>query len=90
MVEAAIAAGTLKKVGDDQYKAGKKTLTLQQLFIDGLQEQWATTDVMMKVFGDYGDENTAIGAKAMSAAKDIKTFTQMMESLKATAGTGWK
>jgi hypothetical protein len=90
MVEAAIAAGTLKKVGDDQYKAGNKTLSLQQLFIDGLQEQWATTEVMMKVFQDYGDETTEIGKKAYSAAQDIKTFSMMMDSLKATAGTGWK
>lgn len=90
MVEAAIAAGTLKKAGEDAYEAGGKTFTLQQLFIDGLQHQWATTDVMMKVFGDYGDEQTKIGKKAYSAAQDIKTFSQMMESLKATAGTGWK
>ena len=90
MVEAAIAAGTLTKAGDDLYQAGDKTYTLQQLFIDGLQEQWATTDVMMKVFGDYGDETTEIGKKAYGAAQDIKTFSQMMESLKATAGTGWK
>ena len=90
MVEAAIAAGTLKKVGEDSYKAGNKTLTLQQLFIDGLQEQWATTEVLMKVFQDYGDETTEIGKKAYSSAQDIRTFTMMMESLKATAGTGWK
>lgn len=90
MVEAAIAAGTLKKVGEDSFQAGNKTLTLQQLFIDGLQEQWATTDVMMKVFGDYGDETTEIGKKSYAAAQDIKTFSMMMDSLKATAGTGWK
>lgn len=90
MVEAALAAGTLTKAGDDLYAAGDKTYTMQQLFIDGLQKQWATTDVLMKVFGDYGDETTAIGKKAYSAAQDIKTFSQMMESLKATAGTGWK
>ena len=90
MVEAAKLAGTLTEVGDDLYQAGNKTYTLQQLFIDGLQEQWATTDVMMKVFGDYGNETTEIGKKAYSAAQDIKTFSQMMESLKATAGTGWK
>ena len=90
MVEAAVAAGTLKKVGDDTYQAGKKTFTLQQLFIDGLQEQWATTDVMMKVFQDYGNETTEIGKKSYAAAQDIKTFSMMMESLKATAGTGWK
>lgn len=90
MVEAAIAQGTLVKVGEDAYQAGNKTLTLQQLFIDGLQEQWATTDVMMKVFGDYGDATTEIGKKSYAAAQDIKTYTMMMDSLKATAGTGWK
>lgn len=90
MVEAAIAQGTLTKVGEDQYKAGSKTLSLQQLFIDGLQEQWATTDVLMKVFGDYGDTTTEIGKKAQSAAQDVKTFSQLLDTLKASAGTGWK
>lgn len=90
MVEAAIAAGTLEKVGDDLYDTGSKQLTLQQLFIDGLQDQWASTEVMMKVFEDYGDETTAIGKKSYAAAQDIKTFSMMIDSLKATAGTGWK
>ena len=90
LVDAAIAAGTLTKVGEDAYQAGNKTLSLQQLFIEGLQEQWATTDVMLKVFGDYGDETTDIGKKAYKAAQDIRTFSMMMDSLKASAGTGWK
>lgn len=90
MVEAAIAQGTLTKAGEDAYKAGGKTYTLQQLFIDGLQQQWATADVLVDVFSDYGDETTEIGKKAWSAAQDVKTFSMMMESLKATAGTGWK
>ena len=90
MVEAAIAAGTLTRVGDDLYQAGNKTMTMQQLFIDGLQEQWASTEVMLEVFGKYGDETTEIGKAAYSSAQDIKTFSMMMDSLKATAGTGWK
>lgn len=90
MVEAAIAQGTLTKVGEDSYQAGKKTFSLQSLFIDGLQEQWATTDVLMKVLGDYGDTETEVGKKAWAAAQDIKTYSQMMEGLRATAGTGWK
>ena len=90
MIEAAIAAGTLTKVGDDLYKVGNKTMSMQQLFIDGLQYQWATTDVMMDVFKDYGDETTEIGKKAYASAQNIKTFSMMIESLKATAGTGWK
>ena len=90
MVEAAIAQKTLTKVGEDAYEANGKTFTLQQLFIDGLQEQWATTDVMLKVFGDYGDETTEIGKAAYGAAQNLRTYTMMMDSLKATVGTGWK
>lgn len=90
MVDAAIAQGKLTKSGEDAYIAGNKTFTLQSLFIDGLQEQWASADVMMKVFQDYGDVTTEIGKKAQSSAQDLKTFTMMMDSLKATAGTGWK
>ena len=90
MIEAAIAAGTLTKAGDNLYKSGNKTFTTQQLFIDGLQTQWATSEVMMKVFSDYGDETTEIGKKAYASAQNIKTFSMMLDSLKATAGTGWK
>ena len=90
MVDAAIAQGKLTKVGNDAYKAGNKTFTLQSLFIDGLQEQWASTEVMMKVFKDYGDVTTEIGKKSQASAQDLKTFTMMVESLQAQAGTGWK
>lgn len=90
MVDAALAFGTLKDAGNGYYQAGNKVLTMQQLFIDGLQEQWATTDVMMTVFEAYGDQTTDIGNKAYAAAQDIKTYSMMMDSLKATAGTGWK
>ena len=90
MVEAAIAAGTLQKVGDDLYKAGKKQYTLQTLFTDGLQEQWATTNVMMDVFKQYGDKETEIGKAAWEAAQEVKTFNMMITSLQASSGTGWK
>lgn len=90
MIEAAVAQGKLKKINEDSYQAGNKTFTLQSLFIDGLQEQWASADVLMKVFGDYGNTETEIGKKAQSAAQDLRSFTMMMESLKATAVTGWK
>lgn len=90
MVEAAVAQGKLKKINEDSYQAGNKNFTLQSLFIDGLQEQWASADVLMKVFGDYGNIETEIGAKAQASAQDIKHFTMLMDSLKATAGTGWK
>ena len=90
MIEAAMAEGTLKQAGEDLYETNGKQYTLQSLFIDGLQEQWASTNVLMKVFEDYGNTETEIGNKAQHAAQDLRTFSQMMESLKAQAGTGWK
>ena len=90
MADAAVAAGTLKKVGDDLYSTGKKQYSLQALFTAGLSDQWATTNVMMDVFKQYGSQETEIGKKAWAAAQEVKTFGMMMESLQAQAGTGWK
>ena len=90
MADAAVAAGTLKKVGDDLYNTGKKQYSLQALFTEGLKDQWATTNVMMDVFKQYGSQETEIGKKAWAAAQEVKTFGMMMESLQAQAGTGWK
>ena len=90
MADAAVAAGTLKKIGDDLYSTGKKEYSLQALFTEGLKDQWATTNVMMDVFKQYGNQQTEIGKKAWAAAQEVKTFGMMMESLKAQAGTGWK
>lgn len=90
LADAAIAAGKLKKVGDDVYSTGKKTYSLQTLFTEGLKDQWASTNVMMDVFKQYGSTQTEIGKKAWAAAQEVKTFGMMVESLSAQAGTGWK
>ena len=90
MADAAVAAGTLKKTGDGLYSTGKKSYTLQALFTEGLKDQWATTNVMMDVFKQYGSQETEIGKKAWASAQEVKTFGMMMESLRAQAGTGWK
>ena len=90
LADTAVEAGTLTKAGDGLYKSGKKTYNLQQLYTEALSDQWATADVLMKVFGEYADETTEVGQRAWKAATEVKTFTGMMESLKATAGTGWK
>lgn len=92
MVQAALAAGKLEKVGDKYHIAGTKAgaaSTAAELFNDNLADGWASTEVMMKVLGDYGDTNTAIGKKAQAAAQDVKSWGMMMETLSAGVGTGW-
>ena len=38
---------------------------------------------------DYADETTDIGKKAFAAAQDVKTFSQLMDTLKESAQSGW-
>ena len=91
MIDAAIAAGTLTKTSDGLYKIPgvEKACSDAALFNEQLSTGWATTDVLLDVLGKYGDETTEIGSKAQAAAQDVKSFGMMMETLKASVGTGW-
>ena len=91
MIKGAIAAGTLKDAGNGMYqiKGAKEAVTGAALFNEELSKGWATTDVLLDVLGKYGDTNTEIGAKAQAAAQDVKSFSMMMDTLKASVGTTW-
>lgn len=93
MVAGAVAAGTLKKGAGDAYtiagSTSDKAYTTAALFNEALAEGWASTDVLTKVLGDYGDTTTDIGKKAQAAAQDVKSLPMMMDTLKASVGTGW-
>lgn len=93
MIQGAIAAGTLQQVGGDAYHiVGTKASaasTGAALFSEALSDGWASAEVLTNVLGDYGDVNTEIGAKAQAAAQDVKSFSMMMDTLKASVGTGW-
>lgn len=90
LLETAVAFGTLTKASDGTYRTlNGKSLTATKNFNDTLQEQWLTTDVLITTLGDYADETTDIGKKAFAAAQDVKTFTQLLDTLKEAAGSGW-
>lgn len=93
MVAAAVAAGKLEDVGGGAYKivggSADRAYDSAALFNEALSEGWASADVLLGVLGDYGDETTDIGKKALAAAQDVKSMSMMIETLKATAGTGW-
>lgn len=91
MIEGAEAAGKLKKNSEGLYEipGAKGAYTDAALFNEALSEGWASADVLMDVLGDYGDTQTAIGKKAQAAAQDVKDFDMMMDTLKASVGTGW-
>lgn len=91
IIKAAIAAKTLQKNKNGLYviPGVKGAFSDAQLFNEQLSDGWATTNILLKVLGDYGDETTVIGKKAFSAAQDIRDFSMMMSTLSAQVGTSW-
>ena len=98
LLEAAVAAGTVEKTTDGMYqvltKNGqggtmKETIDATHMFNDSLAYQWMTTEVLTETLKDYADETTDIGKKASAAAQDVKTWTQLLDTLKESAQSGW-
>lgn len=98
LLKAAEAAGTVKKQADGMYRVLTKnnqgstmdmTIDATKNFNDSLNYQWMTTEVLVNTLKDYADETTEIGKKAFSAAQDVKTFSQLMDTLKEAVGSGW-
>ena len=96
LIKTAVELGTVVKVGD-KYKStttdlqGKvsEAFDSTSMFNDSLSAQWMTTDVLVKTLGRYADETTDIGKKASKAATEVKTFSQLWDTLKESAQSGW-
>ena len=90
LIDTAVEMGVVTKASDGMYKtASGKTFNATKNFNEVLQEQWMTSDVLIKTLGKYSDETTEIGKKAFQAATEVKTFSQMMDTLKESAQSGW-
>lgn len=97
LIETAVALGTVKDMGDGTYQSLtkdakgylSKAFSATQDFNNSLSFQWLTTDVLVSTLGKYADETTDVGKKAFAAAQDVKTFTQLIDTLKEAAGSGW-
>lgn len=63
---------------------------IQGMFTDALaKENWFTNEVLITTLKRFTDTSTEIGKKATEAATQIKTFTQLMATIKESIGTGW-
>lgn len=89
LLESAVAAGTLTKRGEEYITSSGMAITATKNFNDSLTDEWLTTEALNKTLADYADANTEIGAKATAAASDVKTFTQLMSTVKESIGSGW-
>lgn len=89
LMKTGVAMGKIKDLGNGMYSTGKETYNLQQLFKDGLKDQWLTSDVLLTTLQEYSNEETEIGKKAYDAATKVRTFSQLMATLKEAAQSGW-
>lgn len=96
LIKTGVELGTLKKKGDmyvstTENMQGKisEAFNSTRNFNESLNHQWMSTEVLTKTLGKYSDETTELGKKAFAAAQDVKTFSQLMDTLKEAVGSGW-
>lgn len=53
-------------------------------FRESLQDDWLTTDVLLSTLRDFAADESML-----EAATKVRTFTQLMDTLKEAAGSGW-
>ena len=96
LIQTAKELGTLKEVGDRYIattysgkKANEEAFNASSKFEDSLQQQWMTSEVLIKTLGKYANEMDPIGAKAYQAATEVNSFTQMMSVFAESQKTSW-
>lgn len=96
LINSAVELGTLIKEGEkfvstttDMNGHVSELFDSTHAFNESLSSQWMTTDVLIKTLKKYTDETTDLGKKAFKAATEVKTFTQLLDTLKEGMGSGW-
>lgn len=97
LLESAEKMGTVEKTSDGMYKAltkgagggFKEAFTSTAKFNDSLSSCWMTTEVLIDALSRYSDADDDVGRRAFAAAQDVKTFSQLMDTLKEAAESGW-
>lgn len=90
LIQTALELGTVTDAGEGMYRTlDGNVFNATKNFNEVLQDQWMTTDVLVDTLSKYADETTEIGKKAYAAAQDVKTFSQLFDTLKEAAQSGW-
>lgn len=89
IIDTAVAMGTLNKASDGTLTTLKGTEVTTKNFASTLNEAWFTSDVLTTTLGKFSDTSTEIGQRASKAATQIKTFSQMLSTMKESVGSGW-
>lgn len=90
VIDTAVEMGKLKKNADGMVTTIEKgTEVTANGMRNTLNEKWFDVELMNEVFSKFSDTNTEFGREAMAAAQDIKTATQLWDTLKEAAQSGW-
>ena len=96
LMKTALELGTIQQEGDkfvstttDMSGKLSDAFTATSGFNDSLAHQWMTTEVLTTTLARYSDATTTLGKKAFAAAQDVKSFTQLIDTLKEAIGSGW-
>ena len=86
---------TAKELGklDDQYRVigeESKGAVDTANFTEYLRYGFFDREVIMKTMEKYADRTTEFGKEAFEAAQKARTFTDVLDSVKDAASTGWK
>lgn len=89
LIDTAVAMGTLEKTTKGYVTKSGSVLTATKGFNEALTDQFLTSKVLTKTLKRYSDQTTDIGKKATAAAQDVKTFSQLIDTLRESAQSGW-
>ena len=90
LIQTAVELGTVTEAADGMYETLEgNAFSATKSFNEVFQDQWLTSEVLVETLKKYADETTEIGKKATKAATEVKTFTQLMDTLKESAQSGW-
>lgn len=98
LLDTAVELGTVERTADGMYRVlgtnangatMREAISATQNFNDSLAYQWMTSDVLTTTLAKYADETTEIGQKAFKAATEVKTFSQLIDTVKESLGSGW-
>jgi tape measure domain-containing protein len=89
IIKTAVELGTLTKTSDGYETSTGIAVSSTKGFTQSLEEEWFTADVLTQTLNRYSDATTDVGERATRAATEVKTFSQLIGTVKEAIGSGW-
>lgn len=84
-----LTAKGLQNVNSKSINSAKDLTITYKNLRDSLSTGWLNNEVLMGALQKYADETGELGKKGKAAATEVKTFSQMMDTLGDSVATKW-